>query len=279
MTNPDIKAMLLKRQSECVTELGRRYLCAVRPIYGGKPNDPIMAEPIGSCVLLRFKGAPFLITAAHVFDHHTSTGLGVGPLEGRLVRIKGQFHSTGSVANRANDHYDFAFWRLAEETANALDQRDGFIREDEIAQHEGDMNGRQYVVLGFPLSKNKKTVQRAAKSIKPEPVSYQGMRVERPKLLEELCLSGNDHFLVKRERRTSGYDGTIDNAIGLRGASGGALIDRGPSSLENLLPGTPCYGKLAGIFIEHYDNHEALLFTKIEVILKEMARTFSDLGS
>ena len=268
-----IRDLAMERAEKCNVAVGKRFLSAVRPIYGTTKSGAPRPEPIGTCTLLAYLGAHFVVTAAHVIDHAEHTTLYIGPLEGDFVKIEGQFQcTTAPGGKRSDDHFDFAFWRLPDALVEPLNQGDGFIREDEISHNRGYTNGRQYMLVGYPVSKNKRTIKPNQLSIKPIPFSYQGSHLNRPELFASLRLSGEEHILIHHQERSARFDGSVDNSIGLVGASGGPLVDLGPTRPEDLDPSAPCIGLLAGIAIEDHPRSEAVLFVKIQTVLSQIQK-------
>ena len=250
------------------------FLSAVRPIYV-VPRGQDAPIAIGSSTLLKVNDASFLLTAAHVADEAKEGALLVGgSVERSLVRLEGQFFSTTAPAGvREKDHYDFSFLRLSTEQVAALGSDVRFIAHTDVSQNRGTLPGRRFLMLGYPVSKNKKSVSRPKRAIKPALSSYQGFHLEAPDLLKKLGLSGVDHLTIKHEARSALFDGTTDNSIHPRGNSGGPLIDFGLPNPAELAPGAVLpKGRLSGLFIERYKEYDVLLFVKIQCVIEQILR-------
>src|SRR5665213_3570738 len=94
---------------------------SVCPIYTAtERNRP---ELIGSATLLDFGKARFIVTAAHVHDRCYGGRYTLGPTG--LLKLPKDFVKTSLPASgdRENDHFDFAFAKFDEPTANEVAKR------------------------------------------------------------------------------------------------------------------------------------------------------------
>lgn len=259
------------RLNECTHELTEKFLPSVRPIYRVRARGSGLPEHIGSCVLLNIMERKCVVTAAHIIDDLEFTSLHVGGgLHTELVQVVGNVHATPKPqGGRRKDAYDFAIWPISEDVASALGSVQ-FIGEESICANRATIEGRVYLALGYPVSKNKNlNIDQA--SISPRPYSYTTTAKEDGTLAAKLGVSGTDHFFLTREKRSRDAQGQIVNSIAPVGISGGALVDLGQLARpENLSPSAPCTGYLAGILIEHRSERAALVAVKIQLILERI---------
>ena len=249
---------------------GRQFLRSVRPIFGADEFERLYL--IGSCILVKVNGRPFLLTAAHVIDHHHNAPLFIG-VGGKTHEIVGEYHATKAPdGDRNKDHYDFAFWHLPTNFSEQLGN-DRFIENWEISENRGTLDGRQFMAMGYPLSRNK-NIPRQGRHVTPRAWSYQGVHTENSQLASHLGVSGDEHFFLKATKRAGDYSGHVTQAIEPRGASGGALVDLGMPTLADLSPESTFRGRLAGIFIERHSKFQSMVFVRIEVALQAIRAKF-----
>jgi hypothetical protein len=245
----------------------QKYRRAIRPIYAaGKNGKPVY---VGTSFFLNIFDSTYIVTAAHVVDEAKNVGLYVAGVGG-FVPVKGVFHcSTSPTGKRADDHFDFAWARVP----GAYIMRIGDvvpITEQDISKNRVATTGRVYVALGYPRSKNKK-VNPISKRITPKFARYYSTGKPFQELFKSLNLSGNEHIAIGYGTQSVDSDGNKDNSFHPRGLSGGPLIDLGKAvSREDLQRTTPFEGVLAGMIIEKYDDHEALVSVKIDAILESI---------
>jgi len=254
---------------ECVESLSAKFLPAVRPIYGSTAHG--RPEHIGTCTLLRLGEDRYLVTAAHVIDHNTdnATTLYLGGAPGQdLIEINADFWATVKPDNhRENDHHDFALWKMPPDVINALGDVK-YFEDSEIGDGRTSPDGRNYLALGYPNSKNKK-LDNPNKRVVPKLWKYSASAKPNDQLASRLGIFGHDHFFLDFDSEHSrDPGGEIVNSINPRGASGGPLIDMGRiANPENLAPDRQLRGRLAGILIEHQDRDKAIVAVKIGLVL------------
>lgn len=150
-TLKSIREIAIERAEECCKIVSARFLPSVRIIYGSEKG--LKPVSIGTCFFLQISNCSLLVTAAHVLDENKYTALYVGDLNG-LIPIEGDFWVTEAPeGNRYLDHYDFAFWRISDAMLNRLTDAK-FIAEREISRNRGEMDSRQFLAMGYPVSLN-----------------------------------------------------------------------------------------------------------------------------
>lgn len=270
-TLKSIREIVIERAEECCNIVSARFLPSVRIIYGS--GEDLKPVSIGTCFFLKISNCSLLVTAAHVIDQNKYTALYVGDVNG-LIPIQGDFWATKAPEeNRNLDHYDFAFWKMSDAMLNRLtDAR--FIAEREISRNRGTMDGRQFLAMGYPVSLNQYVDEERLK-VPAKAWTYQGSHCPNETLSAKLRVSGHDHFFIKFDEHSGNYNGDVYSSVDPTGISGGALIDLGLPGPNQLATGTSCVGLLAGIGIEHYATHKALVYVKIGMVVDKILERFS----
>jgi hypothetical protein len=261
------------RISECTEEVAKDFRLSVRPIYGS--DDGILTTPIGSCLLLIVDEVKYVATAAHIVDEITTHSLHVaGPVGGQLVQIVGEINSTRAPpGGRRKDRWDFAFWPIPPEADAAL----GTVRyldANDASHNRVPTANRLYLAMGYPVSRNKKGVNKALRKIKTVVRKYSGKVLQLPALAAELGISGDDHFFLQFEKRSQDASGARVTTFNPVGLSGGAFVDLGNFASPGMYDAQrPCHGSLAGMLIEHHKKHGAIVAVKIQAILRGIRST------
>lgn len=259
-----------EKMNECLEAGAEQFKSSIRPIYGSSINGvPIH---IGTCVLIEVSKIKYVVSAAHVFDEKKYTSLYIAA-RSELELLTGEIFTTQEVdGKRRNDHFDFAWMQATSELLSNLDDVD-FISENELASGQENPQGRLYLALGYPNSKNKKlNVQQ--KTVTPKYLRYSSTVKPNASLCEKLNITGNEHlFLDFCSKQSKDSDGNIVSSIKPTGISGGGLIDMGlVSKPENLSIGASNIGKLAGVLIENHREHKAMSAVKIDVIMNQIKK-------
>jgi hypothetical protein len=259
-----VNEVIRERMIACSDKALAQFKSAICPIYGSTPNG--QPEQFGSCVLLEIAGKPCLMTAAHLIDSNSDTSLYVGGKD--LTLIEAEFSvSPAPGGDRKNDRYDFA---IAELTSAFVAKLGGvrFIRDDEISSSVVPTTGHLFCCLGYPNSQNRR-VDSTAKKITPRRGRYVSNTADRPELLKKLNISGEHHLIIDHRKYSKDDGGNRVSSYALSGFSGGAVIDLGRLSTPEVATGiVPSEPRLAGLFIEYYKDHQAIVATRVDTILK-----------
>jgi hypothetical protein len=123
-------------------------------------------------------------------------------------------------------------------------------------------------VGAYPNSQNRR-VDSTAKKITPRRGRYVSNTADRPELLKKLKISGEHHLIIDHRKYSKDDGGNRVSSYALSGFSGGAVIDFGKLSTPEVSTGiVPCEPRLAGLFIEYYKDHQAIVATRVDTILK-----------
>ncbi len=259
-----LQEVIRERMLQCADAALSRFRAAIRPVYGSDGQGH--PEQIGTCILVRIRGEPCLLTAAHVIDENAYTSLYVGGDE--LVLMESEFLvSSKPDDERRTDTYDFALGVLSPGKVAALGSVQ-FIDEEEIAGSAGSTSGHAFLCVGYPNSKNR-IVGRASRSIRPSLLRYTSTAVDRPELASELNASGEHHVFIDFRKHSRDETGLKVPSYGLRGCSGGAVIDLGKIATIEAAAGlvTP-RATLIGLLIEHRKEHHVILATRLDAIVQ-----------
>lgn len=253
------KEIIRERLIELSEAARLRFRDAVLPIYGA--TDQGEPTHIGSAILVDIAEGCFLLTAAHVIDWNKSTSLFIGA-NGFLELKQEVLISVAPGGDRSNDHVDFAIAPLGGDLLAKLANMRS-VQETEISQYYGDTNLRTYACLGYPNSKNKVNAYKGAKVV-PSLGLYTSLG--RPAAKLPGIANNTDHVLVDYNAKYSRDDtGQRVNTISLHGFSGGAIIDVGTVTLDNLTEEPD--PKLFGLIIEAHSTEKVILGTKLSTIL------------
>jgi hypothetical protein len=268
------KALLRERSAQAT----RDFRSSVRPIYAQRKSgaNPMLAHA-GSCILLKVDGHSILSTAAHILDARTaSVPLFVGgpvgthpvPIEGGVLRT-----TTAPQGNRHVDHLDCGFWKMPEEAVRALGAVE-FLDASRISHNRARADRRYYMVMGYPLSRNKRAINHQARTIGNRLSRYSGSVVEIPELAAKLGVSGAEHLFLRFEKHAQAEDDSRTNAYDPTGFSGGPLLDLGEFTSEHAYTSDRTHrAALSGMLIEHHREHRAMVAVKIGSIVAGIMRS------
>lgn len=260
----------LDRRIRLVTD---RFRKSVRPIY--RSLDGTKPELVGSCFLLAIGTDTFAVSAAHVTDESPKFALYIaGTVRSEPVQMVGEIISTPIPdGGRDFDQYDTSFWRLSERDLQRLGSVEPIMEEKEIYNDLGDTSNHLFTAYGYPIVKNRKSVDNRSRKIKMTAFPYSSRIVDNPGLARKLKISGEDHFFLDFKKRSSQADGSIVTSPDPRGMSGGALIDVGTySSLLDPEHLRANYGRLAGLLLERHKPYSAILAVKIDFVISLMRK-------
>lgn len=265
------KEILAEHLENGVNSAKEKFREAIRPIYGA--DEKGRPKFIGTCFFIEYKNSKYLITAAHVVDNAEKTPLFIGggkdffPIPNRF------FLTVPPNGNRDKDFYDFAFQEIKDDDFQFIEKAQ-VILEADISPRLPNLQKRVHLALGYPRSKNKK-VDPTTSKIRLKRLSYFASWDPFPEMYFELGLTGNDHIAITRRSQSRDTEGVMVNSIGPVGMSGGPLLDLGRMvSMTELTTRKTYAPKLAGILIEHDEKHEAIVAVRIDLVLKEIDKTY-----
>ena len=136
--------------------------------------------------------------------------------------------------------------------------------------------GRLYTAIGYPVSRNKKSINHATKSITTRISMYTANVEAMPDLAAKLGVSGAEHFFLCFEKRAFTGQGASENTFGPKRLSGGALLDLGDFiSPESYARDPKSSALLSGMVIEYYEEYRALVAVRIYGIVNGIRRVLA----
>jgi hypothetical protein len=213
---------------------------------------------------------PLVVTAAHILDQRTTYTLYIAGLPGTSpVPILGGV-TTSTLKpeeSRTSDHFDTAMWIPPDQAVDSLGAVT-FLNDARISHIREPSAGRLYTALGYPVSRNKKAVDHATRSISTRVSMYTAHVDGMPELASKLGVTGHDHLFLRFDKRSFTGDGACENTFGPIGLSGGALLDLGDfTSAESYARDPTGSALLAGMVIEYYKERCALVSVRIETVM------------
>jgi hypothetical protein len=159
---------------------------------------------------------------------------------------------------------------LAQERLKDLHAR---LRLPRLSQYRIAAVGRWHTALGYPVSRNKDSIDHVARSIINRRSIYTARVVELRQLASKLEISGADHLFLAFERYSHDTEGKRVNSFKPVGLSGGALLDLGDFTSPTVLTRDPgSSARLSGMLIEHHRHHNALVAVKIHPVVEGIRR-------
>jgi len=186
----------------------REFRASIRPIYRNISAIDSRPMHIASCLLLNVDGTPIVSTAAHVIDHLRESPLYVGGSKGvALVPITGGRIRSTSIphSGRQSDHFDSAFWEPPQSAVTAMGKVE-FLNDSRLSRVV-PTPGRLYTAIGYPISRNKSSINHATNSITTRISMYTANVEAMPDLVGKLGVSGAEHFFLRFEKRAFTGDG------------------------------------------------------------------------
>ncbi|CAK1343113.1 Uncharacterised protein [Burkholderia pseudomallei] len=254
------------RHDKAVALLGQ----AVRPIY--RADDRGNPDHEGSCVLLQLNGEKYMVTASHVMEAGKieDSELYVGG-ENQFVKVTGEYLRTPAPAGILNDPYDFAVWRLSD--ADVADLGDVvYVGSDNISRGQTSSDGHVYSIIGYPNTKNR-SVDRNLRLASSRRWNYFSVPRDGTKAANVMGVSGSEHIFIGYDKHSKDSTGKTVNSVGLRGVSGGAVIDLGRlTDPQALAPDAEFTPRLVAVFIEYHRSHRVTASTKLGLILEVLEK-------
>lgn len=219
----------------------------VRTIFGA--NSKGEPEFLGCGIILRHNADYFLITAAHVIDRLDSMPLFIDG-ENHLVQLSGELLATPmpSSGRRCDDKLDIAVIRLENNTVTQLeDVKTIGINSLETNSSHNQNNG--YVAIGYPISKQQKSMCHDKKEISPFLYGIFGHEAPMD-AYDRVGVDRKSHLVISlKTKRVYGSLGEVRTAPALNGMSGTGIwgIDNNGNA------------KLVAILIEYHKPKGSLV--------------------
>jgi hypothetical protein len=224
-----------------------KYRTTVRLIFGSLNKRSF---PIGTAFFLNYEEESYVVTAAHVMDHHKN-GAALFVACPQPWSLAGTVWSTLAPAGeRKNDRLDLAFRRLSSDEIERH-QSDGgtFVSHpSDVIPQQHQSKGRVYLALGFPNSRNRVNPTKVEQATALLKHYDSGQPIESPSL-RAVGIDDDVHIAIRYDDKVRiGFD-TSKDSVHPRGTSGGILIDLGTQTFDSMTSGQ-FPGHLAGMVIE-----------------------------
>lgn len=248
----------LKRAYRAVSAVA---LTAVRPIYR---NVGTRLDPLGTVTFVEVDGIDYILTAAHVVDHHEAHSFYIG--HRRFQDMTLTFRTTlAPGGDRSKDHWDFAFAR-----ADPRWREDGIIPLD-ISWLPRLSDELILTAVGYPISANRKSEHRARR-IQATQRSYSSMRLPSDHPIHAaLAIDHDTHVAVNRDPKYAVLAGRRVKTFEPRGMSGGIFF--GLPDVQHaavvIFEGEPTIFP-AALIVEKSDKHRALAGPTLQVVADQI---------
>jgi hypothetical protein len=241
--------------------VSRAALAAVRPLYRNVGSKP---EQIGTVTFVSVDGSDYILTAAHVVDHHKASTLHIG--HSRLQDLTLSFRSTVAPnGDRLKDRWDFAF-------AHADPQwRENGIVPLDISDIPDMKEALIFTVVGYPNSSNKR-VNHKERSIRPTQRRHSSLRLPATHpVYATLRISFDTHLAIGRDPKQAVSGDEIVRPFEPRGMSGGLIFGllNAHKASTILFDFQPIVFP-AALFIERCEKHRALFGPSLRIIADEI---------
>lgn len=251
-----------KHIADQLQRVGGLRLHSVRPIL--EPDEHGDPRPVGSGVLLRFKGEHFLLSASHVMDR-TDVSLYIGT-ETTWKELPHPYHYT--VPSTEPDPFDVGFVHLPEELAHSLDGC-VFLEESDIDLRERPSYKQDrrslYLALGWPQNRFKFNWHE--KKTKLENLGYFGPAAQQG-LYAGSGLDPRLHLLIALDQeKVVHQSGSLGTPPKLHGISGGGVW-----RVDSFATRNPAADKLVAVTIRREPQLGCLVATRVGVLLEAITR-------
>ena len=251
-----------------VDSQGSRLLRSVRPLAVFREGfDP---TPVGSAVLLWYRGSRYFVTAAHVLDSFPTIAHSIGSNQ-RWITVSGPYQMTDPPnGDRDKDRVDIGFGLIPAGAAAELES-DGchFFTADEVSEHEtvrfDSPTRSKYLFLGYPLHEFR--YLRFSNSTETPNRPVMANIVPRSDHVT-LGLSIGSHIVTEYDHKEVFSAEGTQSSPKLTGLSGGGAF-RFPI-IENRFDLTQ--PSLAGVLIEQDKQSRRLIATRLAVVFELMRR-------
>jgi hypothetical protein len=266
---------LRHRRDEVANAAAKKFHPSVRAVLESKNGRE--AAIIGSCILLRIKGRNFAVTAAHVVDRANSNAIYVaGGISSQPAQLLGIVRATAMPPKgRDADKMDLAFWEIDRAGVDKLGSV-SFIETANLSHNRVTTENRLYMAMGYPISRNRRNVDRVKRSIRPSLSKYTGELVKGLTIAKKFGVSGDLHLFLKYQKFSETKTGEKRKTFRPNGLSGGAIVDLGNFGAPDRYAGEARNaGYIAGMIIERIERPSTVVAIKIRVIVDAISAHYA----
>jgi hypothetical protein len=166
-----------------------------------QPTDRESVEFVGSGSLFKIDGRFYLFTAGHVLDRATDTTPLLFNAADRLIPITGMASNSRTTfpLRRDDDQINLAVVQLPIDVNSQLDGT-AFLKTENLDLNSAATPEIGYLVIGYPDSKNRESVNKLSKEIRPFLYSVRCWESDG-KVYGDLGLSNVDHLVLNFDRK------------------------------------------------------------------------------
>jgi len=258
-------------KEELDNKVKNSFEAAVYPLYC--PHIEFGDRPVhaGSAFAMEYQGKIFVVTAAHVISHipEVRSGelfMGFPSLEPQSLGIS----STEAKTVLKNDSDDFAVIELYGSLENLV-RNQGFVSEGELSFYGEGHEEHYYVCLGYPHSKNK-IWDAENRGIPMQMVAYETMLQNDTRNLKKAGADRARHLSLQRPaKRSRDSNGKMKRPYGMKGMSGGLVVDAGALVNPAVIGDTDGISpKAIAIIIEYHPSPQTIKAIRLSVLKSAM---------
>lgn len=237
-----------------------------------KATDRGTPDPVGSGVLLAVGERRFLLTAAHVLDHHDHSTLYLAVDGGKTVEVGGRSISSGvpSSGRRSEDGIDVGVVELNAEARGALPP-EAFLSPLALDINEVADPKALYVVMGYP---HRRVELRPGNVIESTLQKYTAQTNDDLYNLTSRDETTNLVLAFRRDRVR--FEGLVRTGPHPAGMSGGPVF-----RLENI--GSPLVGgtvaRVVGLLTDYVQRNHVLIAPRVSLWVAHLRAAVPDLAS
>lgn len=235
----------------------------------GLQVEPLRPEPYASGVLIKVEGNHFLLTAGHVVEDVNPEDVGV-MINNTFFILEGEVKYARPSDSEQNDKIDLAVWELNDEVIDSLSAKYKFLEFQDIEYDHQTTTEPKYLIVGFPVTRSKLNVKTA--KIKVAPFIFLTKQAEE-KFYERLGFEKHSTLLLDyRKAKIESFD----TKLVLQGPKPQGISGCGLWYLPKLIvnEGQKVPVKLVGIMIEHHNQFNVVVATRIHVVTEILRRDF-----
>ncbi len=244
---------------------------SVGRVLSKRPKNRAVHSASG--IFISYKGEEYFLTAAHPFvDKGTDDLLLVGTRR-KAISIREATHSYSKDASITDDVLDVGVLRISQHMRNEIGPTHPIAIDHMISHHLYEV-GRNFMIVGYPRSKNKRPIQSDLPTTNRS-VFISGLR-ESQVIGAHGSVRAQTHIVIGWSDNTANLQGEKIVAHSALGMSGAPIFDLGDYSDFGVLAGTDRPTPLlAGVFTRHGVQDKALIGTRLNALVDVLNRESS----
>jgi len=230
-------------------------------------NRSTKEKVVSSSLLLKAGTNSFLVMAGHTIKSNKAAQLGL-TFGNAFISLGDQSYVVSNPEQIDDDKVDCAIFKLTDGFVNVLPPDEfQFVDLNRINIDHDDIEGYNYVLFGYPISKS--SVRAAARKIRIEPFNFRTSLIQEQNLFKKIGVSPLTHQLLYYRKRSinDGLNNRVTgpDPVGLSGAGIWCI----PTFVTDKVHYFP-----TGIATEFNKQRSCILGTRIRVITEMIHREF-----